>query len=140
VINFGVSETIEYQDTQEIKRVVTTEETAQISLDYAPSQNNVEVFVGGNRLRKVSKTSYDITQDYPYSPEGDVIETAQFVADDSSNVINFTESIPAYREILVVKRQGMIWEDDANTDLVDSNTAQAKFILQAEPFYPEYSR
>jgi len=140
VINFGVSETIEYQDTQEIKRVVTTEETAQISLDYAPSQNNVEVFVGGNRLRKVSKTSYDITQDYPYSPEGDVIETAQFVADDSSNVINFTESIPSYREILVVKRQGMIWEDDANTDLVDSNTAQAKFILQAEPFYPEYSR
>ena len=140
VVNLGPSETIGYQDTQDITRIITTGQTDQVSLTYAPGINNVEVFVGGLRLRKSSLNIFNPDLEFPYSPEGDVVNSAEFTVDQSSKTVNLTNSVPAEREILVVKRQGQIWQDDATTDLIDSNTSQAKFILAAEPFYPEFSK
>jgi hypothetical protein len=141
VVNLGPSETIGYQDTQDITRILTTaEKTYQVSLPYAPEINNVEVFVGGLRLRKSHLSIFNSDLEFPYSPEGDSINSPEFTVDQSSKTLYLTNAVPAQREILVVKRQGKIWQNDSTTDLIDSSTAQAKFILAAEPFYPEFNK
>lgn len=149
VVNLGNSETIPYMDSQIMHRIVTTEVVNSLILPFEvgveskeiasqTDQDGIEIFVGGKRLKKRDYSVFNITNEYPYSPEGDTVNLKEFTV--VGNTVSFTKTVGKGVEILVTKKIGKIWEDIGNTTIHNSTTPQAKFILAAQPFYPEYTK
>lgn len=92
--------------------------------------DEVEVFVAGRRLRKVPTTVYDaeLGQD-SYQGAGDKQIEAEFSVSIASNAIRITVAPNAGERIVVIKRQGRIWQKlDEDNSLVYSNTDVANFL------------
>jgi hypothetical protein len=139
VVCLGSSETIPYSDVQKIVRDVSNTVRNSISVtDFHLDKDQIEVFVGGQRLRKSNYSLFKYTNNYPYSPEGDEIVVADFSV--SGTTINFVTSVPENVEVLVIKRTLSLWEDSETATIQESSTAPAKFIVKALPFYPEYPK
>lgn len=110
----------------------------------------IDVFVGGQRLRKDPILVYD-EELSASSYDGDKIVEAEFSVDGISSSIRLTNPVTAGTRISVIRKQGNIWKDrvtDENTtdnivkiqsaaSLLDNNTTVAKFIAQKTTKLPE---
>jgi hypothetical protein len=162
VQGIGTSETIPYNDTQIVKNYVLAEDdTGLVDLNFIPEIRyynkftgkwsitpkvgyslipvNIEVFVGGTRLKKTDYSVYS-NQDYPYSPEGDVDYTAEFNMSGSYQlqlkVYDLLASGLEYgQKIVIVKRQGKLW-NDMGKRLAKSDNAIANFLKNTPTIWP----
>ena len=130
IIDFGKTETIPYNDQHIVETFISDGSTKFLPLNYIPTvtnsnwftesipaeyrqSNELDIFVGGYRLRKTSYSLYDLSLDYPDSPEGD----RQFEADFSVNgtaTVRLTADAPANSKIVVIKKIGKVWGDEVN--------------------------
>jgi hypothetical protein len=134
VQNIGSSETIPYKD----EYIVTTHTSDGISnivaLPYIPSINDMEVFVGGLRLKKKQYKIYakldgdgNLTDpDYPESTAGDITLPAEFSITGRAE-LRLTEIPPMGVKISVIKKQGKLW-NDVGQRLAKSNNPIANFL------------
>ena len=136
VVGQGTSENIPYKDQiiNDIK--IGDGVTAEYILDYTPnSVKEIEVFVGGRRLRDHELSVYDAELNLD-SPEADIISPAEYSVQD--NVITFniqdnlhSDQIPLSNEkIQIVRKIGKVWNDNGKS-LSDSETQIAKFLTNS---------
>jgi hypothetical protein len=161
VADIGPNEVIPYTDSQERTDFVSDGSSLLIGpLDFVPNKSTVgtwsattiptdygrcdvvEVFVGGNRLRKTPLTVYDESLG-PVSPGADKELEAEFAVDGVNPYIRVTTAPEAGTRITVIKRTGNTWYDKGITTasngvtLLDNNTAISKFIAAKTTSLPE---
>jgi hypothetical protein len=149
VQNLGLSETIPYKDEYVVETLISDGVTDTITLPFEISKDDIEIFVGGYRLKKHSYVLYKHTE-YPYSPavpisnddsvdpvgtrkEGDEKLPPEFTT--TSNAIELTTVPPEGIRIVVVKKQGRLW-NDLGKRLANSNNSIAKFVKAAKAVWP----
>ena len=154
VIDIGHSETIPYVDRQVVETAMGDGSTNVIPLNYTPTKTStnwyretipvnygrsdeLEVFVGGLRLKKNNYKLFLETNGHPYSPEGDSQFEAEFSVDGTTDAIRITADVPANTKIVVVKRQGNIWHPEG-TDLTYHDGDIARFIRNTEAIFSQY--
>lgn len=105
--------------------------------------DDVEVFVGGHRLRKNPVSVYDETLGL-ISPLSDRDVEAEFSVDGNTQYIRLTNPPEnAGTKITVIKRIGNIWYEKGDTtaskgiNLLDNDTPPARFIAQKTTDIPE---
>ena len=88
---------------------------------------DIEVFIGGKRLRKSPITVWDESVG-PDSPSGDVTLEAEFAVNRVlGTYVRLTDVPMKGAKIIVQKKIGQVWKP-SGVGLVDSQTNQAKFI------------
>ena len=154
VIDIGHSETIPYVDKQIVDTAVGDGSTNFVSLNYTPTKtttnwytetipanhgrsDELEVFVGGYRLKKNSYKLFEESNGYPYSPEGDSQYEAEFSVNGISDGVRITADVPENTKIVIVKRQGEIWHPEG-ADLTYHNGDIARFIRNTEAIFSQY--
>ena len=101
----------------------------------------LEIFVGGRRLRKTSTVLFDESL-ASTSPEGDRTVEAEFSVDGVSAYVRLTAPPPAGTRITVIKKTGNVWYDRTDRGLsgdkllINSN-AIARTIAQKTTKLPE---
>jgi hypothetical protein len=136
VVGQGIEENIPYKDEVQKTVFIGDSSSKQFLLDFIPnSVNEIDVFLGGVRLRKDNVVEFDKTkdQDSPqaditFAPEytieqivwGDNIVTALYLADYIDPPADGTR-------IEIVRRTGKIWNDPGKS-IADSENQIAKFI------------
>ena len=118
--------------------------------------NDIEVFVGGKRLRKNPTSVYNETLGAS-SPTSDILVEAEFAVDGTTNEIYINPSIfesfidpadpnrtrPSGIRVTVIRRTGKTWQDKGETTvttgvtLLENESAIAKFIAQKTTELPE---
>jgi hypothetical protein len=130
VIDIGITETIPYQDQHIVETFVSDGSTNILGLNYQlESVNEIDVFVGGYRLKKAPYKIFGkldeqgtiIDPDYPDSPEGDITLPAEFSVSGNDNYINLIEDAPENSKIVVVKKIGKVWEDPVDSTEIYRN-------------------
>jgi hypothetical protein len=112
VIDLGPTETIPYNDTQHVDKLISDGSSTTFGLRYIPeSVNEIEVFVQGYRLNKSAYSRFEESNDYPYSPEGDSTYPADFTVNGTSNSVTITNSVAVNSRVVVTKRTGRVWQD-----------------------------
>jgi len=134
VQGLGASETIPYKDENIVTSFTSDGVTTVINLPYIPTINDVEVFVGGIRLKKNQYTIYS-NEDYPYSPEGDITYPPQFAISGSAKLQLATAPLLGVK-VIVVKKQGKLW-NDMGERLAKSNNPIANFLKEVNTVWPE---
>jgi hypothetical protein len=76
----------------------------------------LEIFVGGRRLRKTSTVLFDESL-ASTSPEGDRTVEAEFSVDGVSAYVRLTAPPPAGTRITVIKKTGNVWYDRTDSGL-----------------------
>ena len=107
-----------------------------LNIGFTPkSVNEFELFVGGKRMRKNSISVYDPTlgQD---SPEADSTVPAEFSVTGTTAVITFTSTLVENAQILLVRKQGKIWQTGTDP-LSQTENDIARFIRQKEVAVPQ---
>jgi hypothetical protein len=107
-----------------------------LNIGFTPkSANEFELFVGGKRLRKNSISVYDpaLGQD---SPEADSTVPAEFSVTGTTAVITFTNTPAENAQILLVRKQGKIWQTGTDP-LSQTENDIARFIRQKEVAVPQ---
>ncbi len=154
VMDIGHSETIPYVDSQIVDTTVSDGSTNLIPLNYLPKKTAVtwytetiptmngrsdelEVFVGGYRLKKTNYKLFKESNGYPYSPEGDSNYEAEFSVNGTTNAVRITAEVAADTKIVIVKRQGNLW-NPTGTDLTYHNGDIARFIRNTEAIFSQY--
>jgi hypothetical protein len=144
VQNIGSSETIPYKD----EFIVTTHTSDGVSrivaLPYIPKINDMEVFVGGLRLKKNQYKIYGkldqgnvVDPEYPESTAGDITLPAEFSITGRAE-LRLTTIPPMGVKISVIKKQGRLW-NDVGQRLAKSNNIVANFIKEAtSPWVDSY--
>ena len=165
VVNWGVDESIPYNETQERTNFVSDGSSLLIGpLDFVPAKASksvwyrgtgvsaipedfgpcyqVEVFVGGRRLRK--DPIYVYNEDLgTNSPSADVQIPAEFSVDGLTATIRLTEAPEAGTRITVIRRVGKVWydkgADTASTGVtfLENNGNIPKFIAKKSTRLPE---
>jgi hypothetical protein len=134
VQSIGYSETIPYKDEYVIEKYISDGVSNLVPLTFTPSKDDIEVFVGGFRLKKNEYKLYS-NLSYPYSPEGDITLDPEFTITGSGTLQ--LSSVPvAGTRIVVVKKYGKIW-NDLGKRLANSNNRIANFIKEVEAVWPE---
>jgi len=128
VLGQGPDETIQYNDTITTHTTKADGSSQIVDMEFTVDNiNQVEVFVGGRRLRKnaISKFNPALDQD---SPAGDETIAAEFTL--NNGIIDLT-TIPATGvEIKVVKKTGRVWTEDG-VGLEESERPIGKFLQEA---------
>ena len=155
VIDLSASETIPYADQQLVATSYADGSTTDIAVDYVPTistndswyrntipethgqSNEVDVFVGGFRLKKVPYQIYNEANNQPYSPEGDTQYEADFSVDGQTNYVRLTNIVPDNTQITIVKKVGRSWNSTGKA-LADSTTPAANFLKNVETIWPQY--
>jgi hypothetical protein len=130
----GPSETIPYKDQYIVKSITSDGISSVVELPYIPSKDEIEVFVGGLRLKK-NEYILHTNAEYPYSPEGDVTHPAEFIINGSSQ-LQLTVTPMLGIKIVVIKKQGYLWNDQGKR-LAKSASAPAKFLQQVGSDWPD---
>lgn len=126
-----------YKNTSSSKGIVPTnslywEQYISIPSSYGQA-NEIDVFVGGYRLKKVPYYLYEENNNYPYSPEGDSMKEAEFSVNGESRV-RLTQGAFENSKVIVVKKVGRIWEDPDNQERIyrniRSNVGSATFDVK----------
>ena len=161
VIDVGYQNTIPYNESQDRIDFISDGSTILIGpLEYTPVKSNrnswfrstipatygpcdqIEVFVGGRRLRKDPVAVYDESLGAS-SPSADKTLEAEFSVNGTGNYIRLTEAVSAGTRISVIKKTGKLWYERGETTasngvtLLESDTAIAKFIAQGTSDLPE---
>lgn len=135
----GPEESISYQDRVLRQTLTSTGTSTAYSLDFVPTSiNEVDVFLGGRRLRKASVDVYQPTlaQD---SNEGNITIPADFRVDGSTLYIEprdtttgeiIAPALWADQRIEVVRKIGQTWNEPGKT-LAETNNAISKFLRKA---------
>ncbi len=144
---YYVNEIVEYSGAY-YKNIASTATSDPTNIDYwqeytqdIPAgygvSNELDVFVGGIRLKKNPFTLYKESNGYPYSPEGDITLSPEFSVDGTSNSVNITTSVDENTKVLVVKKVGKLWYPlDTNMSTVDNNIVN--FIKNTEAIFSQY--
>jgi hypothetical protein len=145
----GISETIPYKD-EFVKEIILSDGVSNsFTLPFTISKDEIEVFVGGYRLKKNSYILYSHPE-YPYSPivpisnddqvdpvgtvkQGDEKLPPEFVV--NGNVLELLTVPVVGTRILIVKKQGRIW-NDIGKRLANSTNVIAKFVIAADSPWP----
>ena len=135
----GPEETITYQD-RVLRQTMTADGiSVAYSLDFIPgSINEIDVFLGGTRLRNTSIEVYqpNIAQD---SNEGNITISAEFRVVGSTLYIEprdtttgeiITPALWEDQRIEVVRKIGQVWNEPGKT-LAESNNAISNFLRKA---------
>jgi len=154
------TEALPYSEEQQKESFISDGSTLLIGpLPYVPNKANidnwfktsipeengpcyeVEVFVGGRRLRKTSIEIFDETL-AATSPEGNRTLEADFSVDGISPVIRLSVPAPAGSRITIVKKTGKVWYDRTNSgftgnQLLSNSNSIAKLIAQKTTKLPE---
>jgi len=152
VSNQSISEQIPYKDEViSFVTVITSNSTQYISIDFTPlvsdktiiSGNNwfrktiptsygqcneIEVFVGGRRLRKAPTVEWNI-ENGPDSPSGDSQVEAEFSVNGLTNQVRLTAMPAEGTEVRIYKRIGKMWTP-FGTSISEADTIQADFIKE----------
>jgi hypothetical protein len=103
-------ETVPYTDSELVETFIAdgtgTTVTPTFNID---NINEIEVFVGGYRLKKSAYTVYSETLGYPYSPDGDIILPPEFTVNNS--IVSLRTPPAANTKIILVKKQGLVGPD-----------------------------
>jgi len=100
-----------------------------IPVNYSQA-NDIEVFVGGTRLKKKPFKTYSPAE-YPESPEGDVFHEAEFSV-NGTNIIRLTNPVTPGTIVTVVKRTGLDWDGKTTPNILIDDGKIANF-LKATP-------
>jgi hypothetical protein len=161
VINSSPSETIPYREVQEQSDFISDGSSSIIGpLDFIPTKSNrgpwfknsipegygpndeVEVFVGGRRLRKDPISVYDEASG-PINSDSVIELEAEFSVDGTSKFIRLTESVPLGIRISVIRKQGRTWYDQgmstasSGVTFLQNKNEIIEFILQKGSELPE---
>jgi hypothetical protein len=104
--------------------------------------NELEVFVGGKRLRKNSTTIYNKDLGVS-SPEADIELEAEFSVDGATEFVRLSTVPPAGTLITIIRRTGKTWYDrgpttaSAGTSFFDNSTKIINFIKEKSSETPE---
>lgn len=132
------SESNFYRDTQIINGVTTY---LGIPLNYGKC-DEIEIFVGGKRLRKDSISVFDENLAVS-SPTADITQEAEFSVDGELPYVRLSSIVPAGTRITVIKRIGQTWydrgENTATTGvtLLKNHTPMVRFINETDTELPE---
>ena len=127
VLDIGPTETIPYNDEFVVESSISDGSSKNIRLSYTPTKvdvdwftdtipanygrsDEIEVFVGGYRLKKNPYSLFSETAGYPESPEADVRYEAEFSVKGTEEV-RLTSEVPENVKITVIKKIGKVWED-----------------------------
>jgi hypothetical protein len=163
VVNVSASESIPYNDQQDRYDFVSDGSTLLIGpLDFVPTKSTrtnwfrntiledygpcdqLEIFVGGQRLRKDPLDLYN--EDLgSYSPAADEKIEAEFSVDGDNPYIKLTNAVPAGTRITMIRRTGKTWNDRSPSATTASNgitlhentNSIVSFILQKSTAMPE---
>jgi FkbM family methyltransferase len=97
--------------------------------------NEIEVFVGGVRMRKTALEVFDPTVALD-SPEGDSTVAADFTFDANTNTITLLATPQENTRITVVKKVGQSWTESGKT-LGDTQNSIARFLRAGTSELPE---
>ena len=161
VIDTGFTEEVPYKDEQEKIDFVSDGSSLLVGpLEFVPVKggdfnftnsdipdgygrcDNIEVFVGGRRLRKDSFKLYNETL-AAYSPDGDVQYDAEFSVDGINEYVRLTDPVSPGTRITIIRRTGRTWYDRGNTTVSDgvslseATTAVARFLQNSSTELPE---
>ena len=136
VFDQNISKTVPYKDRTLSYNTTADGVTTQFEVGYpVGSINEIEVFVGGVRMRKTSLDVFDYTAALD-SPEGDTIIESDFTFDTNTNTITLT-SIPVEdTRVTVVKKVGQSWTTQG-TALGDTENSIARFLRAGTSELPE---
>ena len=136
VFDQNISKTVPYKDRTLSYNTTADGVTTQFEVGYpVGSINEIEVFVGGVRMRKTSLDVFDYTAALD-SPEGDTIIESDFTFDANTNTITLT-SIPVEdTRVTVVKKVGQSWTTQG-TALGDTENSIARFLRAGTSELPE---
>jgi hypothetical protein len=136
VQNIGSSETIPYKDEFIVTTHTSDGASRIVELPYIPKINDMEVFVGGLRLKKNQYKIYGklvdgvvVDPEYPESTAGDITLPAEFSITGRAE-LRLTTIPPMGVKISVIKKQGKLW-NDVGQRLAKSNNIVANFIKEA---------
>ena len=134
VYNQGVTETIPYKDETIVDTAENTGGTTYtVNFDIS-SIDELEVFVGGTRLRKYDINVYDYTVDQD-SPAGDITLPAQYSVDTATNTVTLVDAPNANARIQFVKKTGKTFSLPG-VSLRNSESEVARFIRSVEVDLP----
>jgi len=124
----GPGENINYADTLYTHTTRADGSTDIVDMEFTVSNvNEIEVFVGGRRLRKNAISVFNPALDQD-SPAGDETSAAEYTV--TNGVITLATEPADGVEIKVVKRQGQTWTEPG-TSLADSKLSVGRFLRDA---------
>ena len=130
-------QTVPYKD-EFVSEVYTGADVSnnQLTISFTPTNaNQFELFVGGKRMRKNSISQYNPANGQD-SPEADDTVSAEFTVDGVNPVITFTNTPAANAKIVVIRKQGKIWQEGTDP-LSQTDNDIARFIRQKEVAPPQ---
>lgn len=168
VINVSHTETVPYNEEQLRNDFVSDGSSLMIGpLDFVPNKSDsifyriqdsegnylsipaeygrcddIEVFVGGQRLRKVSLDVYD-EELGASSPSADKKLEAEFSVDGITPFVRLTSAVKAGTRIIIIRKLGRIWYERGETTaskgktFVDNATPMIRFINEKSSQLPE---
>lgn len=159
VIDQGRNQNVPYNDTvvtySTVTSVIFSTSTTDISIanfvfnDGADPADQIEVYYRGRKLVKsvVNKHNFEASYDSGENATSDTDIPAEFTVENISGTnflrLNLTENIVDNARVVVIQKKGQLWyERGANTvtngiSLIDSNTIQAKFLLEKQSGIPD---
>jgi hypothetical protein len=99
------------------------------------SINEIEVFVGGTRMRKTALDVFNPVTALD-SPEGDAIVVADFTFDANTNAITLLATPAENTKVTVVKKVGQSWTTFGES-LGDTENSIARFLRAGTSELPE---
>lgn len=128
VLGQGTRETISYNDTVEYFTYTADGSTNLIDTTFTVNNvNEIEIFVGGRRLRKTAYHVFNPALDQD-SPMGDVLVPAEFTV--NNGIINLAATPADGLEVKVVKKTGQVWTE-SGVSLAESQRSIGKFLRDA---------
>ena len=113
-----------------------TEYATVIPAGYGAS-HELDIFVGGYRLKKNPYKLFEESNGYPYSPEGDSIFAPEFSVSGSEDAVRLTTAVAANTKIVVVKKTGKAWTPPGET-ITYFNNDISNFIKNTEAIFSQY--
>ena len=136
VYDQNVSKTVPYKDRTLAYNATADGATSTFEIGYpVASINEVEVFVGGVRMRKAALDVFDYTAALD-SPEGDSTVAADFTFNADTNEITLLATPAENTRVTVVKKVGQSWSIDG-TSLGDTENSIARFLRAGTSELPE---
>ena len=128
VLGQGINESINYNDTFDVHTTKADGSTRVVDMAFSVlNVNEVEVFVGGRRLRKNAISIYNPALDQD-SPAGDETSVAEYSV--AAGIITLA-TLPADGTLIkVVKKTGKIWTE-TGVSLAESQKPIGKFLRGA---------
>ena len=146
VFDQNISKTVPYKDQaitfnvsyleNGVKKLGADGTTNTFEIGYpVASINEIEVFVGGVRMRKTALDVFDYTTALD-SPEGDTTVAADFTFDADTNEIILLATPAKDTRVTVVKKVGQSWTV-SGTSLGDTENSIARFLRAGTSALPE---